>query len=99
MAAAADRRRRLQCPANYLMIGLTGRIGSGGSGLNDEIAAVCAPLAGGATVNTASVGSNFSGSIAYTTVCPDGLAVAGLQGGAWEPGRSNTDQVSVTADG
>ena len=72
----------LACPANYVLIGLTGRIGNGGSGLNDQIAGVCGPLNGGASVNTASVGSNFSGSIGYTTTCPVGLAVAGLQGGA-----------------
>lgn len=72
----------LACPANYVLIGLTGRIGSGGGGLNDQIAGVCGPLNNGASVITQSVGSIFSGSIGYTTTCPAGLAVAGLQGGA-----------------
>jgi hypothetical protein len=72
----------LACPAGYVMIGLTGRIGNGGSGVNDMIAVFCGPIGGGATVTTQSVGSNFSGSIAYGAACPLGLAVTGIQGGA-----------------
>lgn len=72
----------LACPANYVLVGLTGHIGNGGSGLNDEITGICGPLNGGATVNTGTVGSVFSGSIAYTATCPAGLVVAGIQGGA-----------------
>ena len=72
----------LACPANYVLVGLTGRIGNGGSGLNDEITGICSPLNGGQTVNTGTVGSNFSGSIGYTATCPVGLAVSGIQGGA-----------------
>ena len=68
------------CPANYVMVGVTGRIGNGGSDFNDQIAAVCAPIVGGATVTTASLGGVIAGSIAYTTTCPAGLAVTGIQG-------------------
>ena len=72
----------LGCPAGYVMTGLTGRIGNGGSGLNDQIAAVCSPIAGGASTTTSSVGSNFGGSIGYTETCPAGLVMVGIQGGA-----------------
>ncbi len=73
----------LTCPANYVMTGLSGRIGNGGSGLNDQIAAVCDPVGpGGLQFVSQLVGSIFSGSIAYTTTCPPGLAVSGIQGGA-----------------
>ena len=64
------------------MVGLTGRIGNGGGGLNDQIAGLCAPVGGGAQVITASIGSVFSGSLGYTAVCPIGLALVGVQGGA-----------------
>jgi hypothetical protein len=72
----------LSCPTNYILTGLSGRIGSGGSGLNDMIAGLCSPITGGSTVTTASVGSNFTGSIAFTSSCPVGLALTGIQGGA-----------------
>ncbi|MEO7084666.1 MAG: hypothetical protein ABI442_11230 [Gemmatimonadaceae bacterium] len=50
--------------------------------MNDMIARVCSPLFGGSMAATASVGSVFSGSIAYTATCPVGLALVGIQGGA-----------------
>ncbi|MGH7619472.1 MAG: hypothetical protein ACREPM_19825, partial [Gemmatimonadaceae bacterium] len=72
----------LSCGAGEVMVGLTGRVGNGGTGVNDQIAVICSPLAGGATSTTASVGSNFSGSVGYTVTCPAGLAVSGVQGAA-----------------
>jgi hypothetical protein len=72
----------LSCPAGYVLTGLTGRIGSGGSGLNDQIAGMCSPIGGGASVITASVGSVFGGSVAYSESCAAGLVMTGIQGGA-----------------
>lgn len=73
----------LMCPTDQILVGLTGRIGNGGSGLNDMIGGVCAPVSGsGQGSYTQTVGSNFGGSVAYTSLCAPGLAVAGLRGGA-----------------
>jgi hypothetical protein len=73
----------LTCPANFVMTGLSGRIGNGGSGVNDQIGVICDPVGpGGLQFISGLVGSIFSGSIAYQATCPSGLAVSGIQGGA-----------------
>ena len=73
----------LSCPANYVLVGLSGRIGGGGGGVNDQIAAVCNGIDPASPPFISQlVGTIFSGSIAYTTTCPIGLAVSGIQGGA-----------------
>jgi hypothetical protein len=73
----------LTCPSDHILAGLTGRIGNGGSGINDVIGGVCAPVTGSGQLSfTQTVGTNFSGSVAYTSLCEAGLAVAGLRGGA-----------------
>jgi hypothetical protein len=71
------------CPSDHILVGLTGRIGNGGFGLNDMIGGVCAPVTGsGQLTYTQTVGSTFAGSVAYTSLCEAGLAVTGLRGGA-----------------
>jgi hypothetical protein len=73
----------LTCPASYVLTGLAGRIGNGGSGVNDQIAAVCTAIIPGLPAFLSQfAGSVFSGSISYQAVCPTGLAVSGIQGGA-----------------
>ncbi|MEP6491727.1 MAG: Ig-like domain-containing protein [bacterium] len=72
----------LACPANYVLVGLSGFVGAGGGPLNDLISGICTPITGGADVTTGSVGSNNSGSVPYNTRCPAGLALTGIQGGA-----------------
>ncbi|HEX3868572.1 MAG TPA: hypothetical protein VHV78_17545, partial [Gemmatimonadaceae bacterium] len=72
----------LSCPANYVLTGLTGRVGDGGGpdGVNDMIAGICSPIAGGSTVTTASVGSVLEGSVSYSSSCPAGMVMVGIQG-------------------
>ncbi|HTE44348.1 MAG TPA: Ig-like domain-containing protein [Gemmatimonadaceae bacterium] len=72
----------LSCPADFVLTGLTGRIGNGGGGLNDQIAGICSPVGGGATFTTDPVGSNNANSIFYSTSCPVGLVLTGITGGA-----------------
>src|SRR5262249_55380666 len=72
----------LSCPAGYVMTGLTGRVGNGGTSVNDQIAAVCDAVNGGPQQVTASVGGVNGGSIGYFTTCLPGLVVVGIQGGA-----------------
>ena len=72
----------LTCPANFVLTGLTGFVGAGTGGVNDMIAGICSPIGGGQTTVTASVGSQFATSVAYSTSCPAGMVVTGIQGGA-----------------
>ena len=72
----------LTCPANFVLTGLTGFVGAGTGGVNDMIAGICSPIGGGSTTLTASVGSQFGTSVAYSTSCPAGMVVTGIQGGA-----------------
>lgn len=72
----------LTCPANFVLTGLSGFVGAGSGGLNDMIAGLCTPVGGGQAAITASVGSQFSTSVAYSTSCPAGMVVTGIQGGA-----------------
>lgn len=73
----------ISCPANNVLVGLAGLVGAGGGPFNDQIDAVCEPIAGGTpTATNTPVGGNNSGSISYFVTCPTGLAVTGIQGGA-----------------
>lgn len=77
----------LSCPGGSILVGLTGRVGLGGggpaTGLNDMISGVCASLTvAGSTSATANAGGNFAGSTAYSSLCPHGLALIGLEGRA-----------------
>jgi hypothetical protein len=72
----------LSCPANYVLTGLTGFIGTGGSGLNDQIAGLCTSIDRSATSTTGAVGAVNQGAVPYSASCPVGLVVTGIQGGA-----------------
>ncbi len=77
----------LSCPSGTVLVGLTGRVGLGGggpaTGLNDMVAGVCASLSiAGSTSSTASAGLNQPGSTAYSSLCPEGLVLIGLEGRA-----------------
>jgi hypothetical protein len=71
----------LSCPAGMILVGLTGSLGAGGGPFNDAIGGVCQGLGGGATQSTGLAGTNNSGAI-YQAICPAGLALTGIQGGA-----------------
>ena len=72
----------LACPANSVLVGITGFLGSGGTAFNDLIQGICAPIGGGTLTTTGFVGSQNGGAIPYSSTCPAGLAVVGIQGGA-----------------
>ncbi len=69
------------CPGALAITGLTGRVGSGGAGVVDQLSARCTGLFGTAgAASTSPVGSVFGGSVAFAINCPSGTVAVGYQG-------------------
>ena len=72
----------LSCPAGFVMIGVSGRVGVFGAGVVDQLRVECAKLAGSGSFTTPTVGSVFPNSITYSLICSEGRVATGIQGRA-----------------
>ncbi len=71
----------LACGANQVMVGVTPQASNAGTGFWTAVAAVCAPIGGGANLTTGFGGTpSTPGAAATTLMCPLGLAVFGIEG-------------------